>query len=473
VKNANSRIAESSRFRIRLWLALITPPSAFDPVEEEKRFLAEYRAVGRIFAIYAYCLGIALALSSYVLLRMELVDVLPIDPISQTLRQCIALVLGIFVVMLFVARTFSLKRYLFVVGLPLAFAVWSLGIMALRAAILYPEYANKLLVALVIATWLSYSFTRLPVVVNLMICGLAGALTYLASTISEPGIRYGVLMYVVVANLVGWISCIQIERRERRVFSQTTELSRLGGRLQSQIVEIQAANAVKNRVLHAVAHDLRQPVASLGIYVSRLRFEERKSTAQSRESTFRSIEACVSMMHSGIEELLSKNDRSSTALELERIDLLGVVREVVDLVEAQAAIQYVEIRTLIRPGKRKCALSNRDALRSVCLNLLVNAIKFQKRESKAKKRVLIAVIETSQSLRIEFVDSGAGIADEEMPHIFKPYWRSLANSRIAAPGLGLGLSIVSDVIDRLPGHSIDVVSRVGRGTRVRLRLPKG
>jgi signal transduction histidine kinase len=74
----------------------------------------------------------------------------------------------------------------------------------------------------------------------------------------------------------------------------------------------------------------------------------------------------------------------------------------------------------------------------------------------------------SGGARITIADSGIGIPEKDLPHVFEPFYRS---DRDQADGLGLGLSLVLNIVQRHSG-SVDVISQPGDGTVFTLTLPR-
>jgi two-component system NtrC family sensor kinase len=104
-----------------------------------------------------------------------------------------------------------------------------------------------------------------------------------------------------------------------------------------------------------------------------------------------------------------------------------------------------------------------NQIKQACIAILVNA-------SEAIKENGEVIIKTStlveDVLRIEVIDNGIGIAKEDIPHIFEPFFSTKQNSR----GQGLGLAIVHGIIQSHKGK-IDVKSELGKGTTVSISLP--
>lgn len=106
-----------------------------------------------------------------------------------------------------------------------------------------------------------------------------------------------------------------------------------------------------------------------------------------------------------------------------------------------------------------------DLLETVWENLFTNALKYNKQNG----TIQIALKETEQFITVEFQDSGIGLKDNEIPHLFERFYR--ADSSRTKEGTGLGLAIVKQIIE-LHGGTIEVSSVSGEGTTFVVNLPK-
>jgi two-component system, NtrC family, sensor kinase len=106
--------------------------------------------------------------------------------------------------------------------------------------------------------------------------------------------------------------------------------------------------------------------------------------------------------------------------------------------------------------------SDRSKLRQVFQNIVLNAMSAMEKEG----QLSLSTALTADQVIVVIGDSGPGISEQDLPHIFEPLWTTKAQ------GTGLGLPICRDILERL-GGAIEVDSRVGRGTTVSLTLPVG
>jgi signal transduction histidine kinase len=106
-----------------------------------------------------------------------------------------------------------------------------------------------------------------------------------------------------------------------------------------------------------------------------------------------------------------------------------------------------------------------DKLRQVLLNLVGNAVKYTKRGE-----VQLKISKSGDNVRMCVRDTGIGIADEHLGHIFQPFWQVDPTQRSRDGGTGLGLSVVQRLVRLLSGE-IDVASTVEVGTTFTVSLP--
>jgi cell cycle sensor histidine kinase DivJ len=111
-------------------------------------------------------------------------------------------------------------------------------------------------------------------------------------------------------------------------------------------------------------------------------------------------------------------------------------------------------------------LADKRAVHQVLLNLLSNAIKFTERGG----RITVRAVREGAWAVLEVEDTGVGIDAADLPRIGDPFFQAGASYDRRHEGTGLGLSIVKGLVD-LHGGDVDIRSRVGKGTRVIVRLP--
>ncbi len=248
---------------------------------------------------------------------------------------------------------------------------------------------------------------------------------------------------------------------EKRVMERTAELTRLNEALEKANAAAEEANIGKTRFIAAAGHDLLQPLNAARLYATalseKLRATEYSSLTNDMETALGSVA-----------------DIFGTIIELSRLDT-GQLKPDIQIVQLQSLLN--NIRVEFEPLAREkglslfvvpCSLSVKSdpqLLVRLVGNLVSNAIKYT-----ANGRVLIGCRRKRDRIFVEILDSGMGIAIADQKMIYREFQRLDAGAR-AAPGLGLGLSIV-ERISKVLKHPVKLNSVAGRGSRFSVELPR-
>ncbi|PSJ61756.1 ATP-binding response regulator [Kumtagia ephedrae] len=257
---------------------------------------------------------------------------------------------------------------------------------------------------------------------------------------------------------------------ENRVRSRTEELRSTLRRLEQSNIDLysakeaaEQANLSKTRFLAAASHDVLQPLNAAHLSVSAL------AEVQTSEEGRRLV-GQVERSLATIGNLLQ------TLLDISRLDA-GVVRP--DVTEVALEPLFASLKSDFQPLAEQKGLSfrfragnavvrsDRTMLRRILQNIVSNAMRYTRSGG-----VLVGARRRGATIRIEVVDTGCGIAEDQQEAVFEEFHRGAGavESDAAGAGLGLGLSIVRRMADTL-GHRIAVSSVVGRGTVFRLDVP--
>ncbi len=326
--------------------------------------------------------------------------------------------------------------------------------------------------ALMFALFLHYAFLRLPILVAAFIgwsLWLAAVVLFRSVLESSEVVRLGV--YLAFANLLGMALLHLIEARERSLFLQTREA--LAAREEAHFRQLAAEEAghQKTRLIAAVSHDLRQPMtaayAYLDVTTSRL---SRGDVAGAFDSAG-SVRSALALLGSTLDHLLTsaRYDSGTEGLDIKLIELRPLLQGLYETHIPDAEKRGVELRIRL---PRQLPLLHTDArsIHRVLGNLISNAIKFNAQRD-GGGRVLVAARLRGDRCRIDVFDTGIGIAPESLPDIWKPYVQLNNAERDRERGLGLGLFLVQTIIEQLPGHTIEMASTPGRGSRFTVTLP--
>ena len=225
----------------------------------------------------------------------------------------------------------------------------------------------------------------------------------------------------------------------------------------------QSFDAQKEFVGH-VAHELRTPLAAI-VAELELAYQGERSNTELRDAIGLALGDAkrLSRLTSGLLDMAKANyDRSEVAFHPIRPD--EVLLEAMEDLQRMEPGFRVDIAFANDPGEGEPRITgNAYLLRTAFLNLMENACKYS-----ADRRCTVTLGSDTQGLRIAFADRGPGIAAEDLPHLFTPFYRGRNGRGTAGHGIGLGLA---QRIIRLHQGSIDVESEVGEGSTFTVQLP--
>ena len=225
------------------------------------------------------------------------------------------------------------------------------------------------------------------------------------------------------------------------------------------------ASAEKTLFLSRMSHELRTPLNAVLGFAQLLEMDE--LTPEQREEVGH-IQKAGRHLLALINEVLdvARVDAGRVALSLEPVLAEEVVREVLDLSGPIASQAGVRLHPPSGGGLTRYAYADRQRLMQVLLNLVTNAIRYNRAGGEVWVRVLVG----EETLRFEVEDTGIGIPEAMRDRVFEPFDR-LGRERGGGEGTGLGLSIARRFVE-LMGGEIGFESREGLGTTFHFQLPE-
>ncbi|MBW2051842.1 MAG: two-component sensor histidine kinase [Deltaproteobacteria bacterium] len=150
---------------------------------------------------------------------------------------------------------------------------------------------------------------------------------------------------------------------------------------------------------------------------------------------------------------------------IETVNLNSFIKEVIDLMEREAKTSGIKFFADLDENLPP-VLSDPSQLQQVFLNMITNSIDAHEEKSYGSIRITTRSDESNEGVQVEIADTGSGIAPENLPKIFDPFF----TIKPVGKGTGLGLSICYSIIERLGGN-ITVKSELGKGTKFILSFP--
>jgi len=239
--------------------------------------------------------------------------------------------------------------------------------------------------------------------------------------------------------------------------------------LESARAESERANAAKSRFLATMSHELRTPLNAI-IGFSEMLTDERLSLTfdgPKRREYAKLINDSGRHLLSVVNGILdmSKMETGNFEIAPEPFAPAPAIVRCCDLLALKARDADIEIKTAV-PADLPDVVADRRALNQILINLISNAIKFTPRGG----RVTVDAMRDGSKLAVSVEDTGVGIGEDDLPRLGEAFFQSRASYDRRHDGSGLGLSIVKGLV-RLHGGDMDIRSRLGKGTRVTVRLP--
>lgn len=257
------------------------------------------------------------------------------------------------------------------------------------------------------------------------------------------------------AILAAWHSATL--RLERTHESLCSEVARLTKELEVKNRELARKNRLADlgQMASHVAHEVRNSLVPVSLYLSLLR--RKLSENSGALDILAKIEAGFTSLNATVNDLLSFT--AHRAPHWQTFLVGDLVQEVCDSLEPQLDAQMIDIDIDVPPNTVLTA--DRDMLRRALLNLILNSIDAMPDGGE----IVITSYDTPRGFELEVADSGPGLSEEDIRHVFEPFYSSKQN------GTGLGLSIVYHVAES-HGGTVTVMNCPEGGAAFTIKIPR-
>ena len=228
---------------------------------------------------------------------------------------------------------------------------------------------------------------------------------------------------------------------------------------------LREADRLKDEFLATLSHELRTPLTAI-LGWSQLMADgpaEARELSTALDAITRSAKAQMQLIDDVLD--VSRITTGKMRLDLRRAEIQPVVEAAVETIRPSAEAKAIELSFEAEAGIEPLNIDP-DRIQQVAWNLLSNAIKF----TPLRGRVDVTVRRENDEVVLAVEDTGPGISDEFLPHLFERFRQADSSSRRAHSGLGLGLALARDLVE-LHGGRIGVTSEEGRGARFTVSLP--
>ena len=260
---------------------------------------------------------------------------------------------------------------------------------------------------------------------------------------------------------------IESQRLAEQLEQQTRELKQVHHELDDRIKQAEEAFRRKTRFLSAVSHDIRTPANAICLMAEVIKqagespelFQEVPRMADSLKSNAKLLVEFVSDVLD-----LSRFDYNTIEIEASDINVGDVIRSEVGQFQPMAISAGVQLKADL-PNPSIWIRTDQMKLARVLDNLISNAVKYT-----PAGQIQIACAETAGGLEIRVQDSGVGIQEDQLPHLFDEFYQINNPNRDRSNGTGLGLAICKRLLDAM-GCKFRVESRIGKGSTFAIQIP--
>jgi len=276
----------------------------------------------------------------------------------------------------------------------------------------------------------------------------------------------GTLYFYFNKMVVGLRTALhQVERAnaelEEKVRLRTLSLQELNAELEVARQNAEAANRAKSEFVANISHELRTPMNGiLGMAQLILNTPLNEKQYQQLNLLYDSGKILLNIINELLD--LSKIEAGKMELDLIPFDLLQIVKDAVTLLGIRAQEKGLTLEIEADDALPTRVMGDNNRLRQIVLNLVGNAIKFTIQGGIVVKILLEKVVSEEAYLKIVVIDTGIGIPQHELPHLFDKFHQVDASTSRKYGGTGLGLFISRQLIE-LMGGQIGVETQAGDG----------
>lgn len=240
------------------------------------------------------------------------------------------------------------------------------------------------------------------------------------------------------------------------------EIGRLARSFNHMMDKVSASFERQKRFSASAAHELKTPLATILVNLEVLELDG-KTSPDRMEKVLTIVKANTERMIRLVEDLMRLTSDKDHEME-EEVELSEVFA--ITLYELSPLIRKKDLTVSIENTPDISLTGSRVMLYRVMSNLLENAAKYNREHGS----ISIVTGRDDNGVTVKIEDTGIGIPEEALPHIFEPFYRVDQSRSRAVGGAGLGLPLVKDIVEK-HGGEVTVKSAAGEGTTFILRFP--
>lgn len=249
-------------------------------------------------------------------------------------------------------------------------------------------------------------------------------------------------------------------------FIDITDSTRIEKALRERNEALEQADRQKSAFVESMSYELRTPLTAISGFAEMLAKGYVGDLSQKQADYIRSILVSSDRLQLLINDILdlAVTEAGTLALEIEDVDVAALVESVAAMTRDIAADRQIDYSVVVPPDAGSLQ-GDGNRLKQALFNLVNNAIRF----TAPGGAVGLTVSAHSDWVGVTVTDNGIGIPEDEQALVFERFRKG--SNAAASQGVGVGLSLVRDVIE-LHGGRVDLESKLGTGTCVRLTIPR-
>ena len=283
---------------------------------------------------------------------------------------------------------------------------------------------------------------------------------WLTRSISQPVVALEAGMRAVADGELEHRLGLRTDRRD--------EFGRLALSFQEMSRQLAELDKLKAEFVSIASHELKTPINVILGYLTLMREGVYGPLTEKQQPITATIEAQARTLARLASQLLdvSRFEAGGGRIEPRPVDLGAMLDELERTFHVLAVQRNIDFRVLREPNLPHEVVWDAERVNEVTGNLLSNAFKFTPEGG----TIELLVAPAGDHVNIEVCDTGAGIAEDQLPHVFEKFYQADNQKSASAKGTGLGLAIAKEIVEAHKG-TITCRSRVGAGTTFSLSLP--
>lgn len=238
---------------------------------------------------------------------------------------------------------------------------------------------------------------------------------------------------------------------------------------EDEIVHLKKLETFRKEFLSNVSHELKTPIFSVQGYIHTLidgGIDDPDVNIHYLNKASRSLDRLIAIVEDL--ESISKFESGNLNLEVRIFDICDLCRDVLESLELKARERKITLEAGQNLNKQIYVNADKERIRQVLVNLVVNSIKYGKENGKT----VLSVDDSVDPVIVHVEDNGIGIGKEHLPRLFERFYRVDKSRSREQGGTGLGLAIVKHIIEA-HNQKVSVSSEPGKGSVFSFTLTKG